>query len=63
MKLIADAPIIALDEPASDLDAYGANQLVKRLYELSSSEFFHPPGPMKFFMEVLLLGHGRIMYT
>jgi ATP-binding cassette, subfamily G (WHITE), member 2 len=69
--LIADAPVLVLDEPTSGLDAYGANQLVKLLSELSSNGnrivilSIHQPS-MKAFMEmdqVLLLGHGRVMYS
>ena len=63
MELIAEAPVLVLDEPTSGLDAFGANQLVKLLSELSSKGnrivilSIHQPN-MKSFMamdQVLLL--------
>ncbi|CAB9513645.1 Putative white-brown complex homolog protein 30 [Seminavis robusta] len=71
MELVAKAPVICLDEPTSGLDAYGANQLVKVLHQLAARGnrvvilSIHQPS-MKSFMsmdKILLLGHGRCMYT
>jgi ATP-binding cassette subfamily C protein LapB len=62
--LLADAPIVLLDEPTSAMDMAGEHQLLMRLVPELKGRLVvlatHRPGPLELASRLLILDQGRV---